>query len=174
MKLYIASSFRIATEAAALAKALTGAGYTTFNPTDLNSPFVVQGGDFPGLTSLPWQEFLRDPVAEAANEHNLEAIAEADVVILLRPLSSGKSAHVEAGIAIGLGKYCVAYEPGWSGGLQELVYFSFDKITTEFTQLVECLAQGQVTRIPRIPYSGEARFASSSSMNVRIVPAAIP
>lgn len=105
LRIYVASSWRNETRQQAVVKALRADGHDVY---DFRNPA-------PGDHGFAWRqcaskEQLRDarkfrdevlthPIAEAGFEKDMDALAEADVCVLVLPC--GRSAHLELGYAIG-------------------------------------------------------------------------
>ena len=140
MRIYIATSFRVAGTARRWAARRRAAGHEVFDPTAPGRRSVVDGGDLPGLVERDWRDFRADPAARMASRQNARAIEQADVLLLLEPLTAGRSAHYEAGLAAGAGKCVVALQEGWAGGLRELVYLDLDALFDDGDDLLGFLA----------------------------------
>ena len=72
----------------------------TAKPADPSNPDACAAVQMDSLESHP--DFLNDPVHRAHYEADLAGLKNAEAVVLLLP--AGTSAHIEAGIAFGLGK----------------------------------------------------------------------
>jgi hypothetical protein len=87
------------------------------DPANPNAPFEAQ---MDALESHP--DFLNDPVHLAHFQRDLAGLKNAGTVILLLP--AGTSAHMEAGIAFGLGKKIVLIG---NPEKPETLYYIFDE-----------------------------------------------
>jgi hypothetical protein len=99
-------------------------GYTCFNfastPVDKNNPNGSPEEQMRAYEST--KDFLNDPYSKFLFEKDLEGLKKAKSVILLLP--AGTSAHIEIGIAYGLGKKCILVgEPE----KPETLYFLFNE-----------------------------------------------
>lgn len=82
-------------------------------------------------------------------EHDLEALRNADQFLMVLP--AGQAAHIEAGIAYGLGKRCFAVGPVERS---DTVYRIFDRLFAGTTELRDWLAEtrsGSHGQDPRSP-----------------------
>jgi nucleoside 2-deoxyribosyltransferase len=95
MIIYAASSWA-ATEHEAVAEACSGRGFSFLNYRDNN----VVLGPAPGPS-----EFAKSPEARARYEADCAMIRGADAVVLILATGrAGRSSHIEAGYALGIGK----------------------------------------------------------------------
>ena len=78
---------------------------------------------------------LHHPSVRALFEHDLRAERDAENFLLVLP--AGKSAHIEAGIAYGLGKRCYAVGPY---DTTDTLYHIFEKIFRDENELKAFLA----------------------------------
>lgn len=106
MLVYIASSWRNPTQPAVV-QALRKAGYRVY---DFRHPGPDNDGFQWAEIDQEWEHWspsafikaLNDPIAKAGFGEDMQALRDADVVVLLMPC--GRSAHLEMGWAIGAGK----------------------------------------------------------------------
>ena len=92
----------------------------TAKPADPSNPTAPAAEQMRVLESHP--DFLNDPIHKAHFETDLNGLKNAGIVILLLP--AGISAHIEAGLAYGLGKELILIgEPE----KPETLYFIFGK-----------------------------------------------
>jgi hypothetical protein len=115
--------FRNLENVRALVAAIRSKGKTCYDftakPADPRNPAASAETQMDGLESHP--DFLNDPVHREHFEKDLTGLKNAGTVVLLLP--AGTSAHIEAGIAFGLGKRLVLVgEPE----KPETLYFIFD------------------------------------------------
>lgn len=140
MKIYVASSWRNEQQPG-IVETLRAAGHDVYdfrNPPG-KSGFAwreVRPGGIPGPPEL--LEALRHPRAREGFESDMGALRAADAVVLLLPC--GRSAHLEAGFAVGAGKPCfvVLHEDKFE---PELMYLMAAKILPSAAGLVEALTQ---------------------------------
>lgn len=110
MKIYIASSWKNAETVRGLAELLRLNGHDVFDFTnpekraDGLDTFDFAAEDWSGepLNKIDWLDFMEYQPTKRAYKSDKAGLHWADVVILLLP--SGRSSHIEAGFAIGLGK----------------------------------------------------------------------
>jgi hypothetical protein len=104
----------------------------TEQPADPANPTAPIEDQMRASESHP--DFLNDPYHKEVFERDLEALRSADTVVLLLP--AGTSAHIEAGIAYGLGKELVLIgEPE----KPETLYFIYNEryqTTEEFLKTI--------------------------------------
>lgn len=120
-RIYVASSWRNTIQPAMVA-ALRKAGYEVYdfkNPAPGNNGFHWSDIDSQWETWTPAQlrEAHQHPIAEAGFKLDMDALMAADGCVLVMP--SGRSAHLEAGYAVGAGKPTVVL---LAEGEPELMY----------------------------------------------------
>lgn len=106
MKIYVASSWRNNIQPQVV-EALRKEGHEVY---DFKNPEPGNNGFHWSEIDPEWQKWnskefriaLNNPIAEAGFNSDMKALAECDVCVLV--LSSGRSAHLEAGYAVGAGK----------------------------------------------------------------------
>ncbi|MEW6210619.1 MAG: hypothetical protein AB1631_19805 [Acidobacteriota bacterium] len=106
MKIYVASSWRNEMQPVVV-QALRDAGHEVYdfrNPAPDNHGFrwLEIDPDWKQWTPEQFRQALGHPVAVAGFKTDFEALATADKCVLVMPC--GRSAHLEAGFAIGAGK----------------------------------------------------------------------
>jgi hypothetical protein len=103
----VIGKFRNSEKVRALIASIRNKGKTCYDftakPADPNSPDAPFEDQMSTLESHP--DFLNDPVHRLHYERDLAGLKNANIVVLLLP--AGTSAHMEAGIAFGLGKKLV-------------------------------------------------------------------
>ena len=97
------------------------------DPDNPNAPFEDQM-----VTLEGHPDFLNDSVHRYHYERDLEGLRSADTVILLLP--AGTSAHIEAGIAFGLGKKLILIGKPEK---PETLYFIFDQFYDTVEEFLE-------------------------------------
>ena len=140
MKIYVASSWRCDRQHLVV-EFLRARGYDVYgfkNPAPGNSGFGwKQVGLGPYPTAEQFIAALQHPVAEAGYGHDMRALAEADVTVLVLPC--GRSAHLEAGYAIGVGQRVAVLLPQANSFEPELMYKMVGWIGTDLDALKEWL-----------------------------------
>ena len=109
-KIYMASSWKMCPSVRVIAEALRNDGHQVFDFTDAdNRPdglghFVFNASDWAGkpLSEIDWLEFLQYEATHRAFQSDRGGLDWADTLILVLPC--GRSAHMEAGYAVGKGK----------------------------------------------------------------------
>lgn len=105
-------------------------------------------------TPKPWpldalDEVLKDRIAQTGFAHDFRAMQECRACVLLLP--SGKSAHLEAGWFVGMGRPVVVW--GFPGDLHEpeLMYLMTNGVATSIADVVDrlCTASPHFGRIAR-------------------------
>ena len=140
-RIYLASSWRNPDQPA-LVETLRGLGHEVYdfrNPRPGDSGFAWGEIDPEWLawTPRPFRDRLAHPVAQAGFASDFEAMEWADTFVLLLPC--GRSAHLEAGWAIGAGKPTAIllhedkFEP-------ELMYLMSDLIACDVAEVCDWLA----------------------------------
>jgi nucleoside 2-deoxyribosyltransferase len=134
MKFFIASPWKNKSEVERLSESLEQMGHSAYS-------FVESGSNL--LTGQPIQDEMReftealmqwkedDRIAKIA-ESEVQAIRDADVVILLLP--AGDSSHLEAGIGYGLGKRMVLIGPV---AKPEIVYVLFNHVYLDVSSFIK-------------------------------------
>lgn len=134
MKFFIASPWKNKAEVERLSEALEQLGHSAYS-------FVESGSNL--LTGQPIQDEMReftealmqwkedDRIAKIA-ESEVQAIRDADVVILLLP--AGDSSHMEAGIGYGLGKRMVLIGPV---AKPEIIYVLFNHVYLDISSFLK-------------------------------------
>lgn len=110
MRIYIASSWKMANSVRVIANALRGEGHKVFDFTDPElrddglDKFCFNASDWSGkpLEEIDWIEFLHYDATKRAFASDKAGIDWADAVLMILPC--GRSAHMEAGYAVGCGK----------------------------------------------------------------------
>lgn len=139
MRIYVASSWRNALQPAAVA-ALRSAGHEVYDfrhPAPGNDGFQWRAVD-PGWSAWSVERYvegLAHPTARSGFALDMDALRRCDACALIVPC--GRSAHLEAGWAIGAGKRTVVYLPAGEPFEPELMYLMADAIVTTPGSLVE-------------------------------------
>ncbi len=134
MKFFIASPWKNKDEVEQLSGSLEQMGHSAYS-------FVESGSNL--LTGKPIQEEMReftealmkwkedDRIAKIA-ESEIQALRDADVVILLLP--AGDSSHMEAGIGYGMGKRMVLIGPVVK---PEIIYLLFNHVYIDVSSFLK-------------------------------------
>lgn len=148
-KVYVASSWRNDLQPEVV-KALRESGHLVY---DFKDP--IQGGGFYwGDIDSDWQNwnlseaFFKCHSNEAAVQgfiNDAAAIRDCDILVLVLPC--GRSAHLEAGVAVGLGKEVVilSTEPKMEA---ELMYMYASDVFTSIEAMIKSLEEKSVTSDP--------------------------
>jgi hypothetical protein len=91
-------------------------------------------GNFESLDAI---NFMKDERAQRAFQEDKRWIDWADGVLLYLPC--GKSAHLEAGYAVGKGKFLCIYRPVYPKGEFDVMYGFADVITDTFSDIMDFL-----------------------------------
>lgn len=132
MKVYLASSWRNPAYEAVRGN-LQAKGFEVYdfkNPDNQFYWFDISK-DWECWDSADSISSLSEPVAKKAFYHDFKALKECDALVLLNPC--GKSAHLEAGYAIGAGKPVYIWK---DNGDPELMYLMATGIFSDFKVLV--------------------------------------
>lgn len=138
MKIYVASSWRNEEQPAVVA-ALRDQGHEVY---DFKNPREGDHGFHWQKVSVNWQQWTvpeyigaitHDPIARAGFASDFDAMEWADVFVLVMPC--GRSAHLEAGWAIGVGKPTCIYLPPGEPFDPELMYLLADNISPSMADL---------------------------------------
>lgn len=109
-RIYLASSWKMFESVRTIAEALRSDGHEVFDFSDPDSRpeglghFVFNASDWSGkpLEEIDWLEFLQYGATRTAFESDRGGLDWADTVVMILPC--GRSAHMEAGYAVGKGK----------------------------------------------------------------------
>ncbi len=138
MKIYVASSWKNHIHPKLVA-ALTRAGHAVYDfkePTPGNNGFNWSDID-PGWENWSPQVFKKEllhPKADTGFMQDIEALKNCDACVLVLPC--GRSAHLEAGFSIGLGKPTIIL---LSDGIIELMYKLTPYICLNLEEVIECI-----------------------------------
>ncbi len=144
MKIYVASSWRNDIQPLVVA-ALRKDGHDVY---DFKNPVLGNHGfhweeidmEWPLWTPENFRTALSHPIAEAGFGLDMKALRECDACVLV--LTSGRSAHLEAGYAIGAGKPAVIL---LQNGEPELMYKMTPYICLDIQEVVECIKTIEVS-----------------------------
>lgn len=143
MKIYAASSWRNDIQPIIVAE-LRKKGYEVYdfrNPLPGNFGFHWSDIDpaWKNWTPEQFKKALNHPIAEGGFALDMNALRECDVCILI--LTSGRSAHLEAGYAIGAGKPTIIL---LQNGEPELMYKMTPYICLNLDEVLDCLTEIQL------------------------------
>lgn len=142
-KVYVASSWRNVIQGTVV-QDLREAGFEVYDfrhPTEGNDGFQWEEIDH------DWQEWgtdefvkaLKHPTAQRGFKYDMNALAECDACVLLLPC--GRSAHLEAGYAVGAGKkLCILNPPCFDPPEPELMYKMADIVTEDMNKIIRLIA----------------------------------
>ena len=133
-KVYVASSWRNSRQPEVVA-AIREAGFEVYDFRNAETAFEWREIDL-GKKYWGWGDFrraLEHPIAEKGFDSDFEALERCDCCVLLLPC--GKSAHLEFGYAVGLGKATFILVEG--GVEPELMYRAADKICLSLEELID-------------------------------------
>lgn len=144
MSIYVASSWRCERQPMVV-QVLREAGYVVY---DFRNPAPGRNGFHWTEVDPAWKKWagtdflggIQHPIAQAAFDVDMDALKAADVCVLVMPC--GRSAHLEAGYAVGAGKptfILLDDKPGES----ELMYKMCDGICLDMQELLLGLGQTQ-------------------------------
>ncbi len=138
MKIYVASSWRNNIQPLVV-EALRKAGHEVYdfkNPEPGNHGFHWEEIDanWTAWSSEQFRQALSHPIAESGFGLDMKALKECDACVMV--LSCGRSAHLEAGYAIGAGKPTVIM---LENGEPELMYKMTPYICLDIQEVVECI-----------------------------------
>lgn len=148
MKIYVASSWRNDIQPLVV-EALREAGHEVYDfkhPAPGNNGFAWSdiNPDWETQSAAQFRKSLFHPIAEHAFDLDMTALRESDACALVLPCN--RSAHLEAGYAIGAGKPTVIL---LQNGEPELMYKMTPYICLSISEVVEAfedIAQEQETR----------------------------
>lgn len=146
MKIYVASSWRNAIQPDVV-RLLRDQGYEVYdfrNPAPDNKGFHWSEIDLKwrGWTPEQFKQGLKHEIALNGFYSDMSALEECDVCVLVLPC--GRSAHLEAGWAIGMNKPTLIFIPKLiePGSFEpELIYLMAPFICTEEQELLQILAE---------------------------------
>jgi len=138
MKIYVASSWRnqVQQEVVSILREQGFEVYDFKNPAPGNQGFHWSEVDqnWQQWTPEEFREHLSHPIAEAGFSLDMNALSECDACVLV--LTSGRSAHLEGGYAIGAGKPTVIL---LANGEPELMYKMTPYICVSMDEVIGCL-----------------------------------
>lgn len=144
-KIYIASSWRNLSQPriVALLRSEGHDVYDFMNPTIDDRGFHWSQIDEEWQTWTPaaYRESLTHPIVQWGFRYDMDALEEADIVVLLLP--SGRSAHVEAAYHRGQDGIVIVHMPEHCE--PELMYKLFNALTVTDNELITTLRQSALT-----------------------------
>jgi len=137
MKIYVASSWRNNIQPQVV-EALRKENHKVYDfknprPGDHGFHWSEIDPDWQQWDSAKFKEALNHPIAENGFNSDMKALQECDICVLV--LASGRSAHLEAGYAIGAGKPTIIY---LQDGEPELMYKMTPFICLSIEEVVKC------------------------------------
>ena len=138
MKLYVASAWRNATSALAMQNALLRAGHEVdCFCDDTGDRYVFHWQEITEeIRELNARTFLSHPQAIRAFEEDRKWLDWADGVVMVLPC--GNSAHLEAGYAVGCGKWLGIFGD-LTGGEFDVMYGFANIVTDDLPELLETI-----------------------------------
>lgn len=139
--LYTASSWKNVDIVRSVANCLKDAGHEVDDFTDNSKGrFVFSYLDLPGYQDMDGIEFLKVKQAQKAFAEDKKWIDWSDAVLLVLP--AGRSAHLEAGYAVGRGKKLIVYGDFPTGEF-DVMYGFANLLTREFDDVLRLLKKGE-------------------------------
>ncbi len=139
MKIYMASSWKMIDKVRELAQLLRDNGHEVDDFTDSSrGRYVFFFKDLPGYEDLNAITLLDHEPAVKAFVEDKKYIDWSEVVFLLLP--SGKSAHLEAGYAVGSGKKLIIFQESYPFGEFDVMYGFADLITSDMKEALKFLS----------------------------------
>ncbi|MDD3414845.1 MAG: hypothetical protein PHY47_12695 [Lachnospiraceae bacterium] len=147
MKIYIASSWKNGDDVKVIADYLRGNGHEVDCFADESTGrFVFHYSEIDSFENLDAINFLYDERSKKAFTEDKKWIDWSDCVLLVLP--AGKSAHLEAGYAVGKGKHLIIYQPVFPKGEFDVMYGFADLITDDFKTIENFLSNAKTTFTP--------------------------
>jgi hypothetical protein len=159
MKIYMASSWKNVNAVRVWAEFLRDKGHEVDDFTDdSRGRFVFYYKDLPDNEHLNAITLLQYEQAQRAFKEDKSHIDWAEVLFLLLPC--GRSAHLEAGYAIGSGKQLIVFQERFPEGEFDVMYGFADLITDNVDEVVDYLrqldAEGKMSFKDKIRYMNHA------------------
>lgn len=145
MNIYVASSWRNDRQPAVVA-ALREAGHDVYDfrhPKPGNNAFhwTVIDPEWEAWDPASFRKALENPVAEEGFCCDMDALDDCDAIVLVMPC--GRSAHLEAGYAIGQAKPTIVL---LADGEPELMYKMADALCIDLDEVLDVLDDIRATR----------------------------
>lgn len=138
MRLYVASSWKNANDVQAIAEFLREKGHEVDCFVDESTGrFVFHWSELGNINELDAINFLQDKSSQKAFKEDKKWIDWSEGVLLYLP--AGKSAHLEAGYAVGKGKFLIIYQEKFPKGEFDVMYGFADLITDDFNSVLAYL-----------------------------------
>lgn len=142
MKVYIASSVSNRKSVIWWTQLLRAEGHLVFSFVEHGPDTVNDGLDFPDLNFLNAVAFLEHPRVREAFYKDKSGIDWSDAVLLLLP--AGRSAHLEAGYAVGQGKQLYVFQSDWPAGHFDVMYGFAQGLYDRPDDVIEALRAAEV------------------------------
>lgn len=136
MRVYVASSWRNEDQGQVV-EMLKAHGFSVYdfkNPAPGNNGFSWKQVGGAHDSFYQYQEALKHPIAKRGFKYDMDALKECDLCVLVLP--SGRSAHIEAGYAVGRGKPTIVYIPDGKFDEPELMYLMCDRIVATIEEVL--------------------------------------
>ena len=138
MKIYIASSWKNGDDVKEIAAFLRENGHEVDCFADESTGrFVFHYSEIDSFENLDAINFMYDERSKKAFAEDKKWIDWSNCVLLVLP--AGKSAHLEAGYAVGKGKYLIIYQQTFPKGEFDVMYGFADLITDDFKTVMAYL-----------------------------------
>lgn len=148
LKIYIASSWKNEKDVKRIAGLLKHQGFEADNFTYASTGrYVFHYEELGDLKQFDAITFLRSEKAMKAFHEDRKWIDWADGVLLILP--AGKSAHLEAGYAVGKGKFLIIYQEHFPKGEFDVMYGFADLITDDFMVVIEFLNELHTDKVQK-------------------------
>ncbi len=138
MKIYVASSWKNGDDVKVIAAYLREKGHEVDCFADTSTGrYVFHYSEIESFEDLDAINFLYDRRSQKAFNEDKKWIDWSDCVLLVLP--AGKSAHLEAGYAVGKGKHLIIYQQTFPKGEFDVMYGFADMITDDFNVVMDYL-----------------------------------
>jgi len=139
VKIYIASSWKNESLVFKAKERLTEHGHEVDAFVDASSGrYVFHFSEIGNIDELNAMNFLEDERTMKAFKEDKKWLDWCDTCLLLLP--AGKSSHLEAGYAVGIGKRLIIYQDWYPDGEFDVMYGFSDLITDNFHEVMGFLA----------------------------------
>jgi nucleoside 2-deoxyribosyltransferase len=138
MKIYMASSWKNANDVEVIAQVLREHCHEVDCFTDESTGrYVFHYSQIDSFENLDAMNFMKDERSQKAFKEDKKWIDWSDGVLLYLP--AGKSAHLEAGYAVGKGKFLIIFQQKFPKGEFDVMYGFADLITDDFKTVLNFL-----------------------------------
>jgi len=152
MKIYMASSWKNANDVEVIAQVLREHSHEVDCFTDESTGrYVFHYSQIDSFENLDAMNFMYDERSQKAFKEDKKWIDWADGVLLYLP--AGKSAHLEAGYAVGKGKFLIIFQQKFPKGEFDVMYGFANLITDDFKTVLNFLQKKDAEPKPDHAYS---------------------